>query len=168
MSRLEDGQLLTDLVRVQLVFLEVTGLAPNAGPTEGSTKVQLHGAGFLSLAVYGGGLMCQFGDGGLAVTATPLTDKLLECLSPMASRNIAVVVDLVSQDPLYHSVSLSELESNLRLRIFSYFDSPSITSIYPPVVSYSGQRTLNITVFLSSEIQSFEDTDIKCRLQQES
>ena len=167
MSSLEDSQLLTDLVRLQLVHLEVTGLAPTAGPTDGSTLVRLQGTGFLSLAVYGGGLMCQFGNGGPTVTATPLTDKLLECLSPRSSRNIPVVVDLISQDALYHSVSLSQLESTLRLRTFSYFVSPSIASIYPPIVSYSGQRTLNITVFLISDIQKFEDTDIKCQLRQE-
>jgi hypothetical protein len=99
LSTLEEGQLLTDFIQLVLLPLEVTGLSPAAGPITGGTKVRLHGAGFLSLADYGGGFLCQYGTSSSAVTATPVTDKLLECPAPATSRATSVVVELLSSDP---------------------------------------------------------------------
>jgi len=166
LSTLEEGQLLTDLVQLVLLPLEVTGLSPAAGPMAGGTKVRLHGAGFLSLADYGGGLLCQFGTSSSSVTATPVTDKLLECPAPPASRATSVVVELHSQNPQEHLVKLMQTDESKGLRTYTYHSWPSIISVHPAVLSPSA-AALNMTVFLSEPAPSLGDLSILCQLQSE-
>jgi hypothetical protein len=74
------GQLLTNLVKVALAPIEVARVSPARGPTTGGTAVHLVGRGFLALAAFGDGLLCQFGaEVSRSSEAVPHNDTHLTC-----------------------------------------------------------------------------------------
>jgi hypothetical protein len=78
--------------------LEVNGIVPNTGPTQGGTILSLSGSGFLALSPYGGELQCRFGTAGTVVVATATSDETLQCVAPAIKAATRVIVSIISQD----------------------------------------------------------------------
>ena len=162
----EGGQLLTNLVKVITAPIEVESISPAQGPTSGGTIVTLRGRGFLALPSFGGGLLCQFGGGrGSTTEANPVTDKLMTCEAPKASRAAVLTVTLQAQNSTHHSVILGGSPGTLRLRTFTYYAPPVITSVHPRALSPTDLSSLTLTASLRSAIEGGDGMLVVCRLE---
>ena len=149
-----ESRLLTDSIHLVLVPIEISGLTPAAGPTSGGTLVQVHGTGFLALAPYGGGLLCQFSPAGKAVLARVVSDAMLECEVPPAVRPARATLRLQAQDSKYHRVTLSQSEGAIRARTFTYYSEPVASQVFPSVIPATN-GSFNLTVALRTPIDLF-------------
>jgi hypothetical protein len=144
-----------------VVAFEVVSVHPASGPTSGGSVVRLRGQGFLGLAAYKVGLICTFG-GVVGDLAQPLTDELLECLTPKVAGPRTVVLGLAAPRPHLYHLSLDGSAFAARARSFSFYENPVVLDVHPTKVT--SEAPVSLTVALLRPLTDVSQLEIVCRL----
>lgn len=113
-------------------FTSVASIAPTLGPTVGGTRIALSGSGFYSSSL----ARCGFGAGPAPALSAATVERsdLTYCLAPPVPAPGTVRVRYTHDQVLFTNETL----------LFRYYDTPTVSAIYPLAGPSSGQFPLTL------------------------